>query len=218
MVSKDYYKILGVSQQASVEEIKKAYRKLALKHHPDRNPADRRSAEEKFKEISEAYYVLGDEKKRREYDAVRSGRRAYSGNFAQGQGFDFDEFVRQFSGGRRGTRRSQQYSNFSDFSDIFSDLFSSAQAGTADQYQSGYKQQARSVPQVDADQRATLTITPRQAAGEGPLTFKNSEGKRITVKLPPNVKSGQKLRLTRQGNICPCCSHRGDLILTIQVT
>jgi molecular chaperone DnaJ len=117
--TKDYYQILGVSRNASIEEIKKAYRKLARKYHPDVNPGDKK-AEEKFKEISEAYSVLGDPKKRKEYDqfgayqSAYSGQRAYSadanfGDFSFG-GFDFSHFGR----------------------DIFQDLF----AGTSKQKQS----------------------------------------------------------------------------------
>ena len=76
---KDYYKILGVTQSMSIDDIKSAYRKLAKKYHPDMNPNDKKGAEAKFKEISEAYYVLGDPKRKQEYDDFKKGGRTYRG-------------------------------------------------------------------------------------------------------------------------------------------
>ena len=88
MSHKDYYEILGVSRDATQEEIKKAYRKLALKYHPDRNPGNK-EAEEKFKEISEAYEVLSDPEKRAKYD--KYGYDGIKGNFSSG-GFTWEDF------------------------------------------------------------------------------------------------------------------------------
>ena len=105
MGADDYYSVLGVSEDASDTEIKKAYRKLALKYHPDKNPGDKK-AEEKFKKISEAYYALGDAKRRKEYDNLRR-MGAYTGDFSSAQGFDFSEFAKHFSGGGRGFSSSQ---------------------------------------------------------------------------------------------------------------
>ena len=92
--------LLGLGNTASLKDIKKAYRKLALKYHPDKNPGDKK-AEESFKRISEAYYTLGDEKRRREYDELRR-LGAYTGDFSSAQGFDFSDFSKHFSGGGRG--------------------------------------------------------------------------------------------------------------------
>src|SRR3989338_9301369 len=108
MASKDYYKILNARENASVDEIKKSYRELAKKYHPDANP-NNKSAEEKFKEISEAYYVLSDEKKRREYDNYKKGGFSATGGPASGwqgaQGFDFEEILRAFRGAQSGRPR-----------------------------------------------------------------------------------------------------------------
>jgi len=90
MAKRDYYEILGVSKNASAEEIKKAYRKLALKYHPDRNPTNRKEAEEKFKEISEAYEVLSDSQKRAKYDQF--GHEGLRSEFGAG-GFRWENFT-----------------------------------------------------------------------------------------------------------------------------
>src|SRR5438552_8843161 len=128
MAEKDYYDILGVKKNAPDDEIKKAYRNLAKKYHPDRNKGNK-EAENKFKEISEAYAVLSDKEKREQYD--RLGREAFSGGQWGGAGaspfggFDFSQFTEQFGGARSGGRRSTRRSTpgGGGFTDIFSDLF-----------------------------------------------------------------------------------------------
>src|SRR6478672_6316105 len=129
MADRDYYDILGVKKSATEEEIKKAYRALAKKHHPDRNKGNK-DAEAKFKEISEAYAVLSDKEKREQYD--RLGKEAFSfgggGPFGAGGnpfgGFDFSQFTEQFGGGRRsGARPRTRTTGGGGFTDIFSDLF-----------------------------------------------------------------------------------------------
>jgi len=117
MAHKDYYRLLGVSKQATKEEIKKAYKKLALKYHPDRAPEDQKKEhEEKFKEINEAASVLGDDRKRQQYDQF--GSSAFQGSGAGAHpGFDFSDLMSQFRSGA-----------FGDFEDIFDQLFSGGQA------------------------------------------------------------------------------------------
>ncbi len=211
MADKDYYKVLGVSEEASQSEIKKAYRKLALKYHPDKNPGDKK-AEDKFKEISEAYYALGDEKRRKEYDNLRK-MGAYTGDFSSNQGFDFSDFFSHVRGNEGG------FSSGSVFGDIFGDLFSgtsSGQSGRAYYYSTGGTSMGAQ-QSVDTDVRANLPIPKNLAQKGGEAKFKLSTGKSITLKIPQGTKSGQKMRLKGQGEKCPCCSHKGDLIVTVQI-
>jgi len=130
MKQKDYYQVLGVGESASADEIKKIYRKLAVKYHPDKNPDNPKQAEARFKEISEAYYVLSDSKRRAQYDQMRKlGAGGYQGNFAGAQGFNFEDLLRQFQGGGGGHARSS--GRYSAFSDIFGDIFSGMVAAEA---------------------------------------------------------------------------------------
>ena len=123
MATKDYYHILGVSKNASDEEIKRAYRKLAMKYHPDKNP-NKKEAEERFKEINEAYAVLSDKEKRKQYDTF--GAEGFRQRFTQEdifRGFDFDEILSSLFGGRG--RREFRYGGRGGFD--FGDLFGGKQ-------------------------------------------------------------------------------------------
>ena len=202
---KDYYKILGVSESASADEMKKAYRVLAKKYHPDANP-NNKSAEEKFKEISEAYYVLSDAGKRREYDTYKKsgfhqGAGSGSASGWQGaQGFDFEEVLRMFRGGQSAGRGGRRV-HFG-MEDIF--------GGSDDEEES-------EAVKISSDAAATLRISKSRAQKGGEVSFTMNDGKKITVRIPPGIPSGKKLRLARQGLICPTCDHPGDLILTIKI-
>jgi DnaJ-class molecular chaperone len=227
---KDYYKVLGVPETATADEIKKVYRKLAVKYHPDKNPGNK-EAEARFKEISEAYYILSDEKRRKQYDQMKKfGGAGFHGNYAGAQGFDFEELLRQFSGGR-GRSGGGRYSAFSD---IFSDLFGGGMGGGSQfsfystgggprqqYYQAGPGfgdgEYAQAAPEADADVTVGLKISQKRAKEGGEVTFRTQEGKTISVKIPAGIKEGQKLRLARQGRDCPHCHHPGDLILKIKV-
>ncbi|MBU9889754.1 MAG: DnaJ domain-containing protein [Candidatus Omnitrophica bacterium] len=223
MKQKDYYQALGVSETASADEIKKVYRKLAVKYHPDKNPENPKQAEAKFKEISEAYYVLSDEKRRSQYDQMRKFGGGFQGNFAGAQGFDFEDLLRQFSAGGRG-RSSGRYAAFSD---IFGDLFSGG--GSTRFYPSGsprqgfyngedYGEDLGTASGQDPDVVVNLKISKKKAKEGGSVTFRTAEGQTLSVKIPPGIREGQKMRLARQGRICPACRHRGDLILQIKVS
>src|SRR5512137_1539437 len=132
MEYKDYYKTLGVERKASADEIRSAYRKLAMKHHPDKNPGDKKS-EEKFKEINEAYQVLSDEQKRARYDQLGS---AYS-NFRTSGGrpgdFQWDDWFQQNAQQQRGSGRNTQdpFGGAGGFSDFFSAIFGEAVRSSA---------------------------------------------------------------------------------------
>src|SRR3989338_3118287 len=124
---KDYYQVLGLSENSSPDDIKKAYRKLAVKHHPDKNLSNSKEAEAKFKEISEAYYVLSDEKRRAQYDQMRRyGGGVGSENFAGNQGFDFEDLLRSFRS------QGKMNSRYSAFGDIFSDILGGFQSAGGD--------------------------------------------------------------------------------------
>ena len=215
MSDKDYYKILGVSENAKLDEIKKAYRNLALKYHPDRNLKNKKEAEEKFKEIGEAYYVLGDEKKRSEYDAYRKGV-GDEDQFSGAQGFDFDEIVKHFSGFSQG-RRSSRRSGFNQgaFDDIF-DVFQQMGKGGQQEYIYNFGgNDQEEIIKESSDTHATLAIPANIVKHGGEILFKH-KGKQITLNIKPNMRSGQKLRIKGQGKMCPCCGHPGDLIVTIK--
>ena len=202
---KDYYQTLGVSEKASPDEIKNVYRNLAKKYHPDANP-NNKAAEEKFKEISEAYYVLSDAKKRQEYDG---------GGFQGAQGFNFDEILRAFRGSQQGGGGARRVhvrfgGGMRGFEDVLGDIFGGGRGFGG--------QEAEEEPgEFSSDAAASLKISRQRAQKGGEVSFATREGKKITVKIPPGITSGKKLRLARQGVDCPTCHHPGDLILTIRV-
>ena len=220
--NKDYYKILSVAEKASQDDIKASYRKLALKYHPDRNPNNKK-AEEKFKEVSEAYYVLSDSKRRQEYDEFRRGGFRSQG-FHAAEGFDFDELLNALRGGRRG-----KFTNFG-FDDIFSDIFSFGEQGT------GYPKGERVVyyhtsgpggdggyyntpnQKVNTDVGLTASITKQQAIQGGRIKIQLGDGKSLSVNIPKNIKNGQTLRVRGHGHACPSCEKPGDILLKIHIT
>ncbi len=178
---KDYYKILGVERKASSDDIRKAYRKLAMQFHPDKNPGNKK-AEDKFKEINEAYQVLSDEKKRARYDQLGS---AYS-NFRTGGGrptdFQWDDW-----GGRGGS--GDDPLNGGGFSDFFRTIFgeamrSSARNQASQQQPQGYQQD--------------VEISFKEAY-EGTLRQIQTNGRKLQVRIPAGVKTGSKVRVAGAG-------------------
>lgn len=223
--NKDYYKILGVSEKVNVDEVKRAYRQLAKKYHPDMNPNDRKGAEIKFKEISEAYYVLGDEKRKQEYDMMRKGGYAYTGrpgqSYANTQGFDIDDllshlgFATRSSGKRSASTRSARSAqmDFDVFDDAFGDTFSPGE-------RRGFTNVYSSSPQtenVSTDINAQIEIPKRIADNGGKVELSIQGRKNITVTIPKGVTDGTKLRLAGLGNPCPCCAKKGDLLVKIRI-
>jgi curved DNA-binding protein len=190
---KDYYKILGVERSASEDEIRKAYRKLAMKYHPDRNPNDQQ-AEERFKEINEAYQVLSDTKKRAHYDRLESDYSNWQQRGAPGD-FNWDQYG---GGGFPGGVRVE-YSDLDDlfggaggFSDFFRTIFgrSAEGAGTG-----GTRTRARQQPQ-GYQQELSITL---DEAYNGTTRLLQSDGKQKQVRIPAGVRTGSKVRVAGAG-------------------
>lgn len=206
MAAKDYYHILGVAKNASDEEIKKAYRKLAMKYHPDRNP-NKKEAEERFKEINEAYAVLSDKEKRKQYDTF--GAEGFQQRFSQEdifRGFDFDEILSSLFGGRG--RRDFRFGGQSgvDFGDFFG-------------RQGGYQDAGR-MSQRGEDIVYEMAISLEEAAsgGEKRISYrKNGRLEEVSVKIPRGFPSGKKLRLAGKGKEGRNGGPPGDLYLQVTV-
>lgn len=196
MEYKDYYKILGVDRKASADDIRSAYRKLAMKYHPDKNHGDKK-AEEKFKEINEAYQVLSDAEKRARYDQLGS---AYSDfrssggrpgdfrwtDYAGGGGINMDDL---FGGGGGGG-----------FSDFFRMIFGEAARSAG----RGYSQ-----PAAGYEQEVEITFDESYHGAMRQLQLNN--GKKVNVRIPAGVKTGSKVRVA---NAAP---NGGDLYLVVSV-
>lgn len=201
MQYKDYYAVLGVPKTATAEEIKKAYRKLAVQYHPDKNQGNK-AAEEKFKEIAEAYNVLGDEQKRKEYDNIgahwhqfgsnpnyrRNTQNSGSGNYTGTQqnpfGKDEEDIFDRFGGG---------------FSDFFNQFF----GGT------------RNEPKKGVNYKSTLEISLEDAALGTPQIV-NLEQEKFRLRIKPGIADGQKIKIAGKGGIGPT-GERGDLFVTIHI-
>jgi len=226
MDTKDYYAILGVGESASSEQIKSAYRGLALKYHPDRCPEEKKKeCEEKFKEIAAAYYVLGDTKRKKEYDDYRKGAYAFrsgpgSGDFASQAGFDFEDLMRHFHdmGGQATQKQSgfNRYFFFDDLSDIFEGM-SSMQGNQAGGAHTIYHfTDTGGQAKYDTDTYAEINIPQNLAQGGGEVKVRLHDARTITLKINPGTKDGQKLRLKGIGKMCPTCDHKGDLIVSVR--
>ena len=201
---KDYYKLLGVDRSASESDIKRAYRKLALQFHPDKNPGDSQ-AEERFKEINEAYEVLGDPAKRARFDQLGSSYRAWERMGGAPGGFDWS----QWTAGRPG-RVHVEMGDLGDlfgsggFSDFFNAIFGGmmSQAGPARTAARGR----------DLDHSVRLTLAE---AFKGTTRTLDRNGKRLEVKIPPGAATGTRIRIAGQGERSSGAS--GDLFLIVEV-
>jgi len=211
MPGKDYYKILEVPRTATQEEIKKSYRKLAMKYHPDRNKGDKTS-ESKFKAINEAYAVLSNEEKRKQYDTF--GAEGFGRRFSQEdifRDFDFSSIFKEFGFGGGGN--------------VFSQFFGGPGRGFPGSR--GYGRDAsfqdfQGRPQVMKGQDLTyeLALSLEEAATSTTKVISYHEGGRqetVSVKVPAGISSGKKLRLSGKGAASPHGGPNGDLYVLIRV-
>ena len=204
MEYKDYYKVLGVDRSAKQDEIKKAYRKLAVKYHPDKNPGDK-AAEEKFKEISEAYQVLGNEESRKKYDELGANWKQYENMNYGGQGFQGFEGFQGFGG--------------SGFSDFF-DAFFGGNGGGFDfeniSFGGSGGRRSRTRAMKGQDLTASIDLTLREAYS-GSQRLINVGNETIKISIKPGVKSGQTLRVKGKGGHGENGGENGDLLMKINI-
>ncbi len=217
MEYKDYYQILGVSKSANEKDIKQAYRRLARKYHPDVNP-NNKAAQDKFKEINEAYEVLSDSEKRKKYDTLGANWKQYEqyaragnqGPFQWGNGFEGnqyqyrtvnpEEFEQMFGGGLGG--------DLGGFSDFFRTFFGGGG------FDAGTRSQARPRRGQDIEQPVEISL---QEAYSGTTRVVQKDGRRLEIKIPPGVKSGSKIRYAGEGGRGASGAAAGDLYLRVQV-
>jgi molecular chaperone DnaJ len=216
---KDFYAILGVPQDADAAQVKKAYRKLARKHHPDQNPGDA-AAEQRFKDIGEANSVLSDPEQRREYDAIRQmarggARFTAGGPGAAGAGGFEDVFSSMFGGGGAGGGTRVRYSTGGAGQPNLEDILGGMFGGGAGPAYGGFG--APAGPRKGADLAARTTLSFRDAVGGSTVTLGTSDGGHITTRIPAGVKDGQKIRLRGKGQPGDSGAPAGDLILTVTV-
>ncbi len=228
MSKKDFYSVLGVERKATEDEVKKAYRKLAMKWHPDKNPGDKK-AEDKFKEITEAYEVLSDDKKRKMYDQFgHASTNAGFGGFSQGQGFGGAGGAGGF-GGFGGFNREAGGTGYSQsggdpFQDIFGDVFSDIFGQRGDPRGGAAAGGARRRQVRGSDLRYTMSVTFEDVAtgSERVISYirqrdDKDETAKLSVNIPAGVKDGQKLKLNGEGDVPTGGGAPGDLYVVIQV-
>ncbi|MEJ2749636.1 MAG: J domain-containing protein [Anaerolineae bacterium] len=213
MEYKDYYQILGVSKQADEKEIKRAYRKLAQKYHPDKNPGDK-AAEEKFKTINEAYEVLGNPENRAKYDQL--GQNYHRFQQMGGNPADFD-FSRWASGGGQSQRVNVDFGDLFGGSGGMSDFFNAIFGGSMGQQRTrrsggmpGYFDQQM----VNLDIEQPVEISLEEAFHGATRTF-SQDGQQFSAKIPAGAKTGSKIRLRGKGNRGG--NKQGDLYLIVKV-
>jgi len=204
MEYKDYYKILGVAKTATQEDIKKQYRKLAVKLHPDKNPGNKQ-AEERFKDMGEAYEVLGDPVKRKKYDRLGSNWKQYEESGPSG-GADFTQWAQQ-QGGRRQQSHTYSSEDFggSDFSDFFSSFFGGHRG-----------RRAENMAQKGQDFEASISITLEEVFNGSERMISLGDEK-IKIVIPPGVHDEQILRVKGKGGAGRSGGESGHLYLQVQV-
>lgn len=212
MEYKDYYKILGVERNASESDIKKAFRKLAMKYHPDRNPGNK-SAEEKFKDLNEAYEVLSDPQKRSRYDQLGESYASWQQTGGSGN-FNWQPWTTAYQGGQRvdvGNLDDLFGGGFSEFfNSIFGGMGGMNSAGNVRTATRGRTQARRSTqPAASREQPVSITL---QEAYNGTERIMQINDRRIQVKIPAGAKTGTKIRIAGVG------PNQEDIYLVVDVT
>jgi curved DNA-binding protein len=214
MEYKDYYKTLGVDKSAAEGDIKRAYRRLARQYHPDKNP-DNKAAEEKFKEINEAYEVLGDRENRAKYDQLGRSYNRYRQMGGAPDGFDYGQWA---TGQPAGSYQQvnvdfeELFGRQGSFSDFFNTIFGGGRAQSA-----GYEElfPGRQTA-VRANIEQKIEITLEEAYQGTTRTFVTDSGEQFTARIPAGARTGTKIRLRGKGSPGPGGS--GDLILEVRVS
>ncbi len=210
MEFKDYYQTLGVEKNATTEEIKKAYRQLAKKYHPDKNPGNKQ-AEEKFKEVTEANEVLSNPDKRKKYDQLGANWK----NYQTAGNANANDWFRQYSSGKQGGGNfnfsgdlGDLFGNMGGFSDFFESFFGgrSRQGGGSifDRAQKG----------SDYEAKINLTLEEAYIGTERQI---NVDGRKLKIKIEPGTKEGLRLRLKSQGATGKHGGESGDLYLSVHI-
>jgi curved DNA-binding protein len=218
-MARDLYSVLGVSRDADEEAIKKAFRKLAMKYHPDKSPG--KANESKFKEINQAHEVLSDKKRRALYDEF--GDESLAGNFDAERA----RYVRQYAGARPRQAGGGAGGGFdvqdifggaagggADFGDLFGDLFSRARGGAGGP---GARVGRNPMRAKGADVSSSITIDFAAAVKGTTLSLQSENGEAVTVRVPPGADEGSRLRIPGQGQPGFNGGPAGDLLLEIHV-
>ncbi|MDB5263553.1 MAG: molecular chaperone DnaJ [Adhaeribacter sp.] len=208
---KDYYNILEVDKKASKEEIKKHYKKLARKYHPDVNPGNK-EAEEKFKAINEAHEVLSDDEKRKKYDTLGADWKRYEQAGGGPGGFNWSQYEQGQPGG--GSTYSNMGGDFegTNFSDFFRDIFG-GMGSDGGRQQSGSRR-SRSFKGQDFSAELSLPLQEAYTGGRKTITV---NGKNLRINIKPGVEDGQTIRLKGNGGPGANGGEAGDLYLTFRI-
>jgi curved DNA-binding protein len=223
---KDYYKTLGVERNASKEDIKKAFRRLARKYHPDMNKEDK-NAEERFKEINEANEVLSDPEKRQKYDQFGVHWQQYERAGGRPEDFNWDSWRSPYGGGTQTRQVSQEelekiFGNLGGMGGTggmggFSDFFETLFGGRGRSRGAGFGGQPVRTNRRGRDAEHTVEITLEEAQRGTQRVLEWEDGRKIEAKIPPGVKTGSKIRLRGQGGRGELGGQSGDLFLKIKV-
>lgn len=221
-MAEDLYQTLGVSRDASKDEIQKSYRKLARKYHPDMNP-DNKGTQEKFKRVQEAYDVLSDDEKRAAYDRYGEDfEKVRSSGFhpeAAGSGAFDGLDLEQIFGGAAGRGGGGGFEG--GFSDFFEQMMGAGMGGGGRRRPGGAGPRRAAPPQKGSNIRHELEIPLRTAVLGGKTEFylnRSGEPEKLSVSIPPGVEAGSKIRLREQGHRSPSWGPPGDLILVLKIS